>query len=329
MPNLFLFTGEESFLVHQELTKRKQSFVEKYGEHGLFVFKHDELDPAILQNTLLSGGMFSEKKLVILRGIPQDTLAHNKASTKSVEKVVQLLTDHSRWLSDDTIVICVSYKPDKRLKGYKWFVSNATIKEFAPVDDKQKAAYIEQRIPGLLDTHQKELLISIAGENLFHLRNECKKLHDRAIAHHIDKVRTEDMESIIVGTATMNVFTILDHLYSSPDKALRLITDAQTAGQDMFQFLGMLYRWLELSLSVLNLYENDVKDTKQIASLLKAHPFAVSKQMKLLPILQDKKRKVIVLYNALIEIDAEIKTGQLPQEGFWVALKSAINQLNE
>ena len=91
--------------------------------------------------------MFSEKRLIVLRGIPQDTIAHNKVSTKTVEVVTGLLMSTLNSLTDDTIVICISYKPDKRLKGYKRFVSNATVKEFTVVDDKQKNIYIEQRCP--------------------------------------------------------------------------------------------------------------------------------------------------------------------------------------
>ncbi|MDP2670244.1 MAG: hypothetical protein Q8O99_04795 [bacterium] len=268
--------------------------------------------------------MFSEKRLIVLRGIPQDTIAHNKVSTKTVGIVTGLLMSTLSSLTDDTIVICISYKPDKRLKGYKRFVNNATVKEFPLVDDKQKNIYIEQRCPGLLDATQKELLVSIAGDTLFHLRNECKKLSDRAEYHHISKLATEDIEAVTVGIATMNVFTILDHLYTTPTKAIQLITQAQGNGQDMFQFLGMLYRGLELSLGVENLHAHGINEGKQITSLLKAHPFAVSKQLKLVTTLHEKKESIIRLYTNLLQIDADIKTGVLPQEGFRIALKCAI-----
>lgn len=51
---LFLFTGEEYTLLLQELTKRKSSFLEKYGEYGLFDFSSDALQIDQLQNALMS-----------------------------------------------------------------------------------------------------------------------------------------------------------------------------------------------------------------------------------------------------------------------------------
>ncbi len=88
---LFLFTGEEYTLLLQELTKRKSSFLEKYGEYGLFDFSSDDLQIDQLQSALMSGGMFATKKLVIIRGIPLDSTPHNKAKTSDIDRCFSLL----------------------------------------------------------------------------------------------------------------------------------------------------------------------------------------------------------------------------------------------
>jgi len=161
---LFLFTGEEYTLLLQELTKRKTSFLEKYGEYSLFDFASDNLQSDQIQNALMSGGMFATKKLVIIRGIPLDSTAHNKAKTADVERCFSLLEAFIASNDIETIVVCISYKPDKRTKPYKRFAKNAQLKTFPLLDEKQKIIYIQQRLGTLLNTEQQAQLVSSCGD---------------------------------------------------------------------------------------------------------------------------------------------------------------------
>jgi hypothetical protein len=95
----------------------------------------------------------------------------------------------------------------------------------------------------------------------------------------------------------------------------------------MFQLLWMFYWWLKISIQLLNLVDNGIKDSKQLASALKAHPFVISKQLKILATLQQKKQKIYTFYSSILQIDSEIKTGVLAWEWFWIALKQAIMTL--
>jgi uncharacterized protein YlxW (UPF0749 family) len=86
------------------------------------------------------------------------------------------------------------------------------------------------------------------------------------------------------------------------------VTKAQQAGEDTFQFLGMLYRGVKITINILNLAEQGITDGKTLASKLKAHPFVVSKQVKLLPQIKEKREKVYQLYSDILQLDYEIKT---------------------
>jgi DNA polymerase III delta subunit len=143
---LFLFTGEEYTLLLQELSKRKSSFLEKYGEYGLFDFSSDSLQIDQLQSALMSGGMFATKKLVIIRGIPLDSTPHNKAKSSDIDRCFLLLESFIASNDAETIVVCISYKPDKRTKPYKWFATHAQLKEFPLLDEKQKIVYVQQQL---------------------------------------------------------------------------------------------------------------------------------------------------------------------------------------
>lgn len=323
---LFLFTGEEYTLLLQELTKRKTSFLEKYGEYGLFDFSSENLQGDQLQNALMSGGMFATKKLVIMRWVPLDSTAHNKAKTADVERCCKLLEQFLATHDTETIVVCVSYKPDKRTKPYKRFATNAQVKEFPPLDEKQKLHYVQQQFWSLLNSEQQLHLVTSCND-LWHLSNECNKIKHYANYHHLNTLTDDQLQNIVRSSISSNNFALLDHLYTNTTKSITLITTAQQAGEDTFQFLGMLYRWIKITINIINLAEQWITDGKLVASTLKAHPFVVSKQLKLLPQLKEKKQAVYTLYNDIIELDYQIKSWILPAEGFWLAVKQALLRL--
>jgi DNA polymerase III delta subunit len=324
---LFLFTGEEYTLLLQELTKRKSSFLEKYGEYGLFDFASDELQLDQIQSALMSWGMFASKKLVIIRGIPLDSTPHNKAKTADIERCLSLLEAFLATNDSETIVVCISYKPDKRTKPYKRFVSNAQLKEFPLLDEKQQVAYVQQQLGTLLTSGQQAELVTSCGDDLGHLSHECDKLRHYAAYHQLSSFTDAQLDRIVRWSISSNNFTLLDHLYTDTKKSIWLITTAQQAGEDSFKFLGMLYRGLKITINIINLAQEGITDAKTLASRLKAHPFVVSKQLKLLPQTKAKKEAIFELYSDILTIDHEIKTGVLPAEWFRLAVKQAVQKL--
>lgn len=324
---LFLFTGEEYTLLLQELTKRKSAFLEKYGTYGLFDFSCDDLQIDQLQNALMSGGMFATKKLVIIRGIPLDSTPHNKAKTSDIERCLSLLESFLASQDAETIVVCISYKPDKRTKPYKRFVSNAQLKEFPLLDEKQKVVYVQQQLWSLLTSPQQAQLVTSCGNDLGHLAHECNKLFHYASYHQLSKFTDEQLHTVVRWSVSSNNFALLDHLYTDTKKSISLITTAQQAGEDTFQFLGMLYRWIKITINIINLSEQWITDGKLVASTLKAHPFVVSKQLKLLPQTKAKKQAIFTLYTDIITLDYQIKTWILPVEWFRLAIKQAVQKL--
>lgn len=71
-----------------------------------------------------------------------------------------------------------------------------------------------------------------------------------------------------------------------------------------------------------------MKDSKELASQLKTHPFPVLKQLKHIAHLQEIMPLIHSLYNKLLTLDYNLKTGILPQELFWTVLKSRIIECN-
>lgn len=86
------------------------------------------------------------------------------------------------------------------------------------------------------------LIVSLVGNNLFNLANECEKLQIYAQYHHLQKLNAEHIQDIVYAQAEIDSFKILDNLFTNKKKTLELINDYQAQNTDIFQFLGMLYR---------------------------------------------------------------------------------------
>ena len=99
---IYLYWGENSFLIQEKLAKISESYKAKF-KSGLNLFKFDlEENCDELKSALESQSMFSEKKIVFLRGIlsvPEvkfeeikETINKNKFLNKS-EDVILVLYD--------------------------------------------------------------------------------------------------------------------------------------------------------------------------------------------------------------------------------------------
>jgi DNA polymerase III delta subunit len=55
MSNIYLFTGEEPYLVDQELQRRREGFVQKFGSDTVFVYDPENFDPTAIMENCLGG----------------------------------------------------------------------------------------------------------------------------------------------------------------------------------------------------------------------------------------------------------------------------------
>lgn len=186
---------------------------------------------------IFGGGMFATKKLIVISGVPKDSTPSNKASAKQVERIESTLMEQWENIPADSIVVLISYKPDKRTKGYKFFSTKAQLKEFKPLKEIELVNFVKQRLGELVTGDTATLIVATVGTSLFHLANECDKLQSYADYHALKKLTPEQITTIVYAQAEINSFAILDNFFTNKNKTLDLITKAQQQNQDMFQFL--------------------------------------------------------------------------------------------
>ncbi|HCB51192.1 TPA: hypothetical protein DEP21_01225 [Patescibacteria group bacterium] len=65
---------------------------------------------------------------------------------------------------------------------------------------------------------------------------------------------------------------------------------------------------MKIWIFMLDLDQQGISDSKLLASMLKAHPFVISKALKNITNLRNKKLAILSFYKQLVDLDVSIKT---------------------
>lgn len=327
---MFLFTGDEKFLLQKELTRWTSAFAEKHWMENLFVISSNAFDLSIINQALGWGGLFSNQKMVVIYGVPLDNSPDNKLPTTIVEPFCEMCMNTDLQFSPETILIFVSYKPDKRTKFYKYLEKSITIKSFDQPKNVWEIKsylkpYIQEWTPWLLWTDLAlTYFIEKVGTDLYHIQLECDKLSIYSTIHHITQIETKHIDLLCFGILDTNSFAFFDFLLVDKSKALQIVQSAQEQGIHWTMFAGSLYWGLKLWIFILDMDSQWLTDSKLIATTIKYSPFAISKALKQITFLRQYSQMISSFYRQVLELDEGIKTWKVSESLFWITIKKFI-----
>jgi len=317
--NIFLFTGEGKYLLNKELDLRKSKFIQKYGDSSLFVLNQPaDLEITKIQQLIFSGGLFSPKKLIIIYGLPADTDPANKLPSSQLKEIEQFFLTNLTQIPPDTVLVFVSFKPDKRWKLFKTLSQQAQVKNFTKLKPAQIKQIIAQQLPQL-STQNIEFLTNLIGNDEQKLTTELHKLKN--LSTKLEALTTQDLKEIVSDSSIFNIFNWLDKFISSPAQRKDLLATLKI-DEDPLNIAGALL-WSFKNIIVF--YEASQRgiSSNQIVSLLKAPPFVISKISSYrleAQDLQQIKQRFIKINQAL----EAIKRGILPQENLSFFIKQIL-----
>ncbi len=324
---LYLFTGPDAYFLTQELQKRQQGFVEKYGPDQCITFTTDNINLQNISEALQGWWLFANKKLIICKGIPDDKVWWGKAWAAIVKFFEWLIGESERTFSPDVILVFVSIDPDKRLRLYKLLSEKATQKSFPSLSDGQITTFLQQKLWTYFSPSLAEYMISFVWSDLFRLTEEADKV--TTYLQHMNKQELSDGErdAIIYTPLQVNAFGVLDAISAGNiNEALHLIDNSAQSQTAWPEFIGMLYRWCKHMIQTVDLYKSGTKSAKDIAAHIGMHFFPIVKNLKYIDNLTAKKTALIAVFHKLLLLDKDIKSGRFPAEGFWAAVKDIIWQ---
>ena len=306
-------------------------FAEKNGKDSIFSFNRENWDYGQIKQTIFSGGFFVTNKLVILYGIPLDTEKSNAIKAEEIEKLTEDIMNFQ--LPNGVLLVCVSYKPDKRGRFYKRLdeldkknLSQKIVKSFVSLKDYELSNFVSQESRDLnLDSKVIQALIQKVWNDQFRLESEIDKLRYRK-KYYNEEIIPKVVDEVCFGMIEEDIFQLLDLALTDSQSAVKFIQWLQDDGLDRNAVNGSLAWWLRNYLFVIDYVDHWITDSKQIASELKQNPWSIMNIIKKISVLKEKRELIETLFKSIVDIDYEIKSGNAQPESYFFTIKKALLQ---
>ena len=306
-------------------------FAQKNGADSIFSFNRENRDYGQIKQTIFSGGFFVTNKLVILYGVPLDTEKSNTIKADEIEKLAEDIMNYP--LPGEVLLICVSYKPDKRGRFYKRFdkldkenPSQKLIKTFVPLSERELPDFVKENSKDLnLDSKVIQALIHKVWNDQFRLESEIDKLRYRK-KYYNDEITPKVVDEVCFGMIEEDIFQLLDLALTDKESAVKFIQWLQDDGLDWNAVNGSFARWLRNYLFVLDYADHWITDSKQIANELKQNPWSIINITKKLSLIKGKRNLIENLFKSIVDIDYDIKSGNAQPETYFFTIKKVLLQ---
>lgn len=307
---ILFFYGADSFRSQEKVNQLKNRFLEKDSSgSGLSCIDFAEKTPtSAFSEAISTGGLFSEKRFVIVR----DAICATSADT---QKELLSIIKNSPGLAKDNDTVVLLWESDEPKKNgalFKYLASNSKKQEFAPLTGAALSKWIVQRISDIstnlsIDQKTADLLVAYTGNDLYVLSNEITKL---ASYRESGKITADDVELLVKAKIDSTIFETIEALTSgNKQKALELFHQQLNKGEDAYYILSMYVYQVRNLLKIADCVEQSNTNHFNIAKETKLHPFVVQKSIPHVHKLSLEKIKQML--SNLADIDREVKTGKV------------------
>ncbi len=296
-------TGDNEFAIRQTVRTLVAAFEQKYGAHGIERVDADTLEPRQLPSLLMGVTLFSDKRLIILRGA-----AANKPFWEA-------LGDYIEKVPADTVVIIVEPTPDKRTRTYKLLKAKSDFREFPVLGDAQLVQWVTSQVKEVgasISRADAQYLVERAGRDQWRLSEEIKKL-----ASFNPVIDRSAIDTLVEPSPEGTAFALLDAALSGQTQQVIGMIDQLKTQEDPYKLFGLLASQVH-TLAVVVMAEGRSAD--QIAKEAGLHPFVVRKTVNVAQRLG--KERVAVIARSVARCDIQLKsTGADPWDLLRVCLQ--------
>lgn len=294
----YLYYGDEEYLLMQELSKLKNSFLG--GQDGLSIEEFKEKSSVeSLIDAAFSVSLFSSKKLIIFNGIPDvrdDYYEHFK----------RLFEDNT---SDNSVCFVIRKMPDKRKKIVKYLMDTCQTKEFKKFDvwQRDKVIAISKSIVSEQGFEIEDIaineLVDMVGYDLWMLSSNIEKIGTSILPR--KKIVLNDVK-LYACNEEQSVFEFIDAFRKKNKKSVFKYLKDIRKQEEAYPLLSMLTSHLRLLLLMKSCNTTNVSELVKKAG---KSPFYIKKLVSDLNLweLQDL-RKVL---SDCHELDYLGKSGKL------------------
>lgn len=310
---VYLLYGTEAFLINETKQLLVDNVLEE--EEKDFNFSVYDLEETSIEEALEDAETFpfmGEKRLVIL----QNPLF--LTSEKSKGKIDHQLSKLESYLKQPApysiLVFSAPYeKLDERKKITKELKRNATVVEAKKLTEQETKAWVRERAVthgSGIENDAIELLLALAGTNLFMLTSEIDKLALYAGENQL--IRKEMVDHLTARSLEQTIFSLVDKVvHKNVEAALRIYYDLLKQNEEPIKILAVLTGQFRLIYQVKELARKGYGQ-QQIAGTLKIHPYRVKLAAGQAGAFSDEELSRIIML--LADADYQMKTGGMKKE---------------
>lgn len=262
---IVLIVGENSYVAEQEIRQIRHEFGGDYSRIDGSAIDENQLADLMTGTTL-----FSQKRVIVIAGASEN---------KTIWDKIGNWADRS---SEDTVLIIVEPKPDRRTKTYKNLAKLAKVIRadyWSDRDTRQAQQWLVE--------HAKRLNVSLSSDQVRNIIDRAthqdlsgKLIIDQYQIHNalmalrgLDNLSDEAIDAVLPANIQENIFGVLETaLQGRAEQAIGQIRNLSHT-EDAYKFYGLLAsQWSQLvGLAVAN------KPVTEVASDIGAHPFVLGK----------------------------------------------------
>ena len=206
MQGLYLFYGEETYLIEDAVKKVKKSFTELV--EGINLIKIDESNIGALLSNIETPCFGYDKKLIIVKNsgiLKKEGKKKNTYLSNLADKVAEYINENIETILMDNVIIFIEEDVEKN-SLYKAIEANGQICNFAP----EKLPDLIKRVRAIANAYKVQIsdgdckyLIECCGTNLQDIINEIRKLIEYVGGNgiitkkEIDMLTTKQIDSVI------------------------------------------------------------------------------------------------------------------------------------
>lgn len=316
---LYLFYGEEDFLIEEEINKFKNKLgISSQGFSNLEVIDGENGDTDEIVNSVKTPTMLGGERLIIVKDFKGFNPSKNRGDEKNDGKKtggrLDGLRDCLRNIPEGvTLIFNSAGGVDKRSKLYKLIDDTGVIKEFKSFADWEQEkflAWIIGRVKLMgkkIGSHAARLLVDISGKNLRSLSKEIEKL--TTYIGEREWIEERDVKAL-ASSGQINAFSFADAVRrKDAKKALDTLRKLIKDREPPARLLGFLATQMRMLLQLKGLEEEGLS-AFEMSERLRANPYFVKKCAEHIRnfTLDELKKNMELLHLA----DLKLKTGAAP-----------------
>ena len=262
LSQIYLFIGENTYLLRAERKRWIEEFCKKYGEENCSRLDGAKLKMYELLDEISVMPFLSEKRLVVV-----DTVL--KCTREDVQSFVQ-------QIHPQVVLLFCDPKPDKRLTGVKELLEVADVKTFAPLKPKELSAWMQtyaKQQGTSLAAGSEQTLIEYLGEDMNLIAHEIDKL---ALLKSGAPITKDDVDAMTIPSDEGIVWKMTDFLCAGLRlNALKFAKRTLDRGGDAYGLWAILLSMLKNVVLVHAALDMKMTNGKAIAEKTGVHPFAL------------------------------------------------------